>query len=68
MPPHNEQLGFTERPKESHMPKPTAPIARSHMLIRRPASLVFGKAWLEHAIQLNLVGDHNPDHHVKKDA
>ena len=23
------------------------------------------KAWLEHSIQLNLVLDHNPDHHVK---
>jgi len=23
------------------------------------------KAWLEHGIRLNLVGDHNPDHHVK---
>lgn len=22
------------------------------------------KAWLEHAVQLNLVLDHNPDHHV----
>ena len=26
------------------------------------------KAWLEHALQLNLVADHNPDHHVKRDA
>lgn len=26
------------------------------------------KAWLEHDIRLNLVGDHNPDHHVKNDA
>ena len=23
------------------------------------------KAWLEHKVQLNLVADHNPDHHVK---
>ncbi len=23
------------------------------------------KAWLEHSIQLNLVRDHNPDHHVR---
>lgn len=26
------------------------------------------KAWLEHAIQLNLVEDHNPDHHVQRNA
>lgn len=26
------------------------------------------KAWLECAVQLNLVGDHNPDHHVNSDA
>ena len=26
------------------------------------------KAWLEHAIQLNLVADHHPDHHAKADA
>lgn len=26
------------------------------------------KAWLEHSIHLNLVLDHNPDHHVKRDA
>jgi uncharacterized protein YndB with AHSA1/START domain len=26
------------------------------------------KAWLEHAIQLNLTGDHNPDHHVGNDS
>lgn len=24
------------------------------------------KAYLEHGIELNLVADHNPDHHVKK--
>jgi uncharacterized protein YndB with AHSA1/START domain len=23
------------------------------------------KAWLEHGVQLNLVADHNPDHHVR---
>jgi uncharacterized protein YndB with AHSA1/START domain len=26
------------------------------------------KAWLEHTIRLNLVADHNPDHHVRSDA
>lgn len=26
------------------------------------------KAWLEHSIRLNLVLDHSPDHHVKRDA
>jgi uncharacterized protein YndB with AHSA1/START domain len=26
------------------------------------------KAWLEHAIHLTLVRDHNPDHHVTNDA
>ena len=24
------------------------------------------KAWLEHGVQLGLVADHSPDHHVKK--
>ena len=26
------------------------------------------KAWLEHSIHLNLVLDHNPDHHVRHDV
>jgi uncharacterized protein YndB with AHSA1/START domain len=26
------------------------------------------KAYLEHGIELNLVADHNPDHHVKRDG
>ena len=26
------------------------------------------KAWLEHAVELNLVADRNPDHHVKRGA
>jgi uncharacterized protein YndB with AHSA1/START domain len=26
------------------------------------------KAWLEHAVQLSLVADHKPDHHVNRNA